>query len=167
MKRALARGEDINQKEENGHTGLMMAVCYGQNSIVELLMSYPGLNVNQRTNLTGWTALHCACVFDNVEGLKMLLAHPDIKSHNIKTSGRGETPSTPLVFAVHNNFLNCIKELLKVDRVDLDTRSRSRPLSEEVKRLIDEEKNRRKKERKSKKKEEAARLRKEEQNRAW
>ena len=76
----------------------------------------------------------------------MVLAHPRINCHNVKDiDGR-----TPLMVAIRYNSTNCIKELLKVDRVDTGSEN----LSEQVRRLIDEEKNRRKKEKEKKAEEE-------------
>ena len=126
VRRALARGENVNKTDRDGRTGLMRAVEYNNNSIVELLLSQPGVDVNL-VGSSGYTALHYACKFDNVEGLKMLLAHPDIKSHNVKDAD-GRTPFMWAQYGIQQstprcqyNNLNCIKELLKVERVDLDT----------------------------------------------
>ena len=139
--RALTSGEDVNKVDRNyGCSGLMVAVENQHNSIVELLLSQPDLDVNLvANNWHGWTALHYACYARNLEGLKMLLAHPRMNSHNVKDrNGR-----TPLMAPINNRSVDCIKLLLKVDRVDLDTGSLK--ISVEVGRLIDEEKNRRKK----------------------
>ena len=142
VRRALASGEDVNKVDRyHRRSGLMLTVEYKHNSIVELLLSQPALDVNLVHNsYHGRTALHYACYSGNLEGLKMLLAHPRMNSHNVKArDGR-----TPLMAAINDgNSMDCIKLLLKVDRVDLDTGSEK--ISVEVGRLIDEEKNRRKK----------------------
>ena len=53
------------------------------------------------------------------------------------------------MWAIHNNNMNCIKELLKDERVDLDTGLEN--LSHEVRGLIAKEKKRRKREKEKKK----------------
>ena len=67
----------------------------------------------------------------------MLLAHSGTNSHN----DRDDYGRTPLMFATNNKSMDCIRELLKVDGLDLDTGFQE--LSVEVRRLIDEEKQRR------------------------
>ena len=68
-----------------------MAACGKQNAIVKLLLCQPGLDVNVRDNY-GYTALHFACATNNVEVLKILLAHPSMNSHNAENYA-GKTPS--------------------------------------------------------------------------
>ena len=46
VRRALARGEDVNKATQYGVTGLMWAVYQNQNAIVELLLSQPGLHTS-------------------------------------------------------------------------------------------------------------------------
>ena len=58
----------------------------------------------------------------------MLLAHPGIHSHNVKDANG----KTPLMWAIGLSNMNCIKELLKDETVDLDTGSEN--LSQEVRR---------------------------------
>ena len=94
----------------------MRALYLNQNAIVELLLSQPSLDVNL-VNRVGWTALHYACYCNHVEGLKMLLAHSGTNSHN----DRDDYGRTPLMFATNNKSMDCIRELLKVDGLDLDT----------------------------------------------
>ena len=155
VRQALARGEDVNKVDQDGRTGLMWAVYYTQNAIVELLLSQPSLDVNL-VNCDGWTALHYACHFAKVKGLKMLMAHPGTNSHNVKDHGGW----TPLMKAAGNNSMDCIRELLKVDGLDLDTGFQQ--LCVEVRRLIDEEKQRREME-EVKTREKAAMLKREEE----
>ena len=166
VRRALARGEDVNKSaSQYGVTGLMWAVYKNQNAIVELLLSQPGLDLNLIDgNSCGWTPFHYACYHNNFEALKMLLAHPSINTHNnvndavynrrIVFCGNGRTP---LMLAIHRDNMLCIRELLKVDGLDLDTGSET--LSMEARRLIDEEKQRREME------EVKARLKREEKER--
>ena len=112
VRRALARGEDVNKTNQYSATGLMRAVWNKHNAVVDLLLSQPGVNVNWVNNNDGWTALHYAWYYNNVEGLKMLLAHPSMNSHNVKNrDGR-----TPLMVAINSGYTSYIKELLKNER---------------------------------------------------
>ena len=71
VRAALARGGDVNDKNFNGYTALMYAVCYGHNSIAKLLLEQPKVKVNEKNN-PGWTALHYAAWQNNPEGARML-----------------------------------------------------------------------------------------------
>ena len=45
VRSALARGEDVNDKDSiNGYTALMFAVCERHNSIVKLLLDQPAVS---------------------------------------------------------------------------------------------------------------------------
>ena len=105
----MERGEDVNKTDQNGRTGLMCAVIRKHNAFVELLLSQPGVDVN-------WMSIGLACMFDNVEALKMLLAHPNMKSHNVKN----REGMTPLRQAIHSNSTSCFKVLLKNGKEDWD-----------------------------------------------
>ena len=58
VRSALARGEDVNDKDRYGFTALMKAL-WKHNSIVKLLLDQPGVKTNEKDN-DGWTALHWA-----------------------------------------------------------------------------------------------------------
>ena len=69
VRKAIARGEDVNKKFWTGvgeKTGLMLAVECKHNSIVKLLLEQPTLGLNL-TDSNGWTVLHSAAYYDNVE----------------------------------------------------------------------------------------------------
>ena len=87
---ALARGEDVNDKNAFGATALMFAVGRKHNSIVKLLLDQPGVKTNEKTNNYGLTALHRAVAGKNREGARMLLLHPTMDSANAKNN-IGET----------------------------------------------------------------------------
>ena len=118
VKRALGRGEGVNSVDALGQTGLMCAVGNKHNSIVQFLLQYPGVDVNYQ-NILDHTALHYSVRGDNLEGLRLLLAHPGMRSLNTRA---GENSETPLMLAVHHGSLSCVRELVGVEGVDLDTR---------------------------------------------
>ena len=86
VKAALQRGEDVNTKDDAGRTGLMWAVIYNHNSVVDLLLSTPNIDVNQKNNY-GKCALHWAV--RNTEGLKLLLNVPTIDVNIVDIGGCG------------------------------------------------------------------------------
>ena len=114
---ALARGEDVNRQGSNGRTALMRAVWHKHNSIVKLLLDQPAVDVNVKNN-NGWTALHWAADYNNVEGARMLLLHKDFKSANV-TDNHGDTA---LTIAVSQRNEEVLRELVGHQCVSLDVR---------------------------------------------
>jgi len=57
VRAALAKGEDLNSRDEEGTTALMWAVLNKYNSIVRLLLEHPGIDVSCKGS-KGHTALH-------------------------------------------------------------------------------------------------------------
>ena len=114
VRAALARGEDVNSKDEDGETGLMWAVSDGYDSIVELLLEQPTLDLNCTDNL-GDTALHYAAEFHNVEAVRMLLADPRLNTANQKN----DDDLTPVMHAMDEANTNVLRELVGHPSVDL------------------------------------------------
>ena len=120
LKAALAMGEDVNAGDENNMTGLMFALYSGNNPIVEVLLQQPSLDLTSSDNCglgNGQTAVHWACYNDNVTGLRMLLAHPRQTSVNTKDPQGW----TPLMCAVLCGSVECVKELVSIEGLDLMT----------------------------------------------
>ena len=115
VRSALARGEDVNDKDSIGWTALMRAVWNKHNSIVKLLLDQPAVDVNVK-NIRGWTALHRAASANNAEGARMLLLHKNFNSANV-TSNNG---STALMIAVKNRKEEVLRELVSHQCVSLD-----------------------------------------------
>ena len=119
VRRALARGDDVNSKGEFNTTGLMLAVWKNHNPVVRLLLEQPAVALNCIE--TGKTALHYAAVGDNVEGVQMLLADPRLNNVNPKNI----CGQTPVMFAMDCQKVNALRELVNHPSVDLDTRDGS------------------------------------------
>ena len=120
VRRALAKGEDVNSKDENNRTGLMYAVWKNHNPVVRLLLEQPTVDLNCILQ-HGTTALHFAVDGDNVEGVRMLLADPRLNTVNHKDRwGR-----TPGMAAMKWKSVNALRELVNHPSVDLDTRDGS------------------------------------------
>ena len=74
VKVALKNGADVNTRNEYGQTGLIRAVFNNHNSVVELLLKTPNIDVNLRSK-RGECALHHALRFSKShETLKLLLS---------------------------------------------------------------------------------------------
>ena len=115
---ALARGEDVNSKDSDGWTALMLAVGNNHNSIVKLLLDQPAVDVNMKDDF-GWTALHCAAYKSNAEGARMLLLHKNFNSANV-TDIDGDTA---LIIAVKYRNEEVLRELVNHQCVSLDVGS--------------------------------------------
>ena len=115
VRSALARGEDVNDKDSIGETALMNAVCGRHNSIVKLLLDQPGVKTNEKDN-HGHTALHVAAEYNNQEGARMLLLHPTMDSANSKDK-YGETVMMTAVKWGHKELLS---EFVSHQSVSLD-----------------------------------------------
>ena len=112
---ALARGEDVNDKNAFGATALMFAVGRKHNSIVKLLLDQPGVKVNEKDN-SGSTALHSVARDNNPQVARMLLLHPAMDSANAKANN-GETA---VMRAVRGGYKEVLSELVKHESVSLD-----------------------------------------------
>ena len=118
VRAAVARGQDVNANGGDGRnmTGLMVLLLCGHNSLVELLLQQPSLDMNL-SDRHGDTALHYGVLRDNVTGLRMLLGDPRMNSVN----KRSHTGNTALMVAVIKGSVECVRELVRVEGVDLGT----------------------------------------------
>ena len=133
VRRALAKGEDVNSKDENNRTGLMYAVWKNHNPVVRLLLEQPTVDLNCILQ-HGTTALHFAVDGDNVEGVRMLLADPRLNTVNHKDRwGR-----TPVMAAMKWKSVNALRELVNHPSVDLYTRDGSGRGLEEMARWVEQ-----------------------------
>ena len=129
VRRALARGEDVNSASGGEKkTGLMWAValvgCGRLNSgstvsrwaIVRLLLAQPSVDLNC-VDSKGWTALQHAAYSDNAEGVRLLLDDPRLTTANHKSDSDG----TPVMQAMLYECEEALRELVHHPSVDLDT----------------------------------------------
>ena len=96
LRASLARGEDVNQRDAGGYTGLMRAVVMAHEAVVELLLQQPGLDVNLADEENHQTAPHGACQEAHAGIVRRLLAHPTLTCHNAMDS----EGYSPLMWAV-------------------------------------------------------------------
>ena len=124
VKAALQRGIDVNTKGEYGAygeyglqwTGLMWAVTENHNSVVELLLKTPNIDVNQKDD-EGCCALHLAVSSKNIEALKLLLSVPNIDVNIVDTDGES---AVHICSQVWNHDTEVLKLLLNVPNIDVN-----------------------------------------------
>ena len=118
VRTALARGEDVNQKNESNQTVLMFAAAMPPSatyvSILRLLLEQPSIEVNLADE-QGRTALHVAAHGANIEAARLFLADPRVDV-NCKDNGQ----ITPLLMAAENpKNINILKLFLAERKVEL------------------------------------------------
>ncbi|MBQ9575239.1 MAG: ankyrin repeat domain-containing protein [Synergistaceae bacterium] len=108
IEEAIVNGANVNAKEdkdEDGCTALMIAVCGGHADVVELLLKH-GADVNARDN-TDWTALIYATNEGHEEIAKILL------KHGADVDAREKIGITPLINAASHCYAEIVELLLK------------------------------------------------------
>ena len=68
---------DINSKNSDSQTALIVAARNGREKCVELLLKHPGIDVNLQT-IMGNTALMLAAYYGKEKAVELLLNHPGI-----------------------------------------------------------------------------------------
>ena len=86
VKAALERGANVNTTYGNGWTGLIWAVRNKHNSVVELLLKTPNIDVNQKDKW-GFCALREAVSKKNFRLLMLLLNSPNIDVNIVSNNG--------------------------------------------------------------------------------
>ena len=149
VKAALKNGTDVNTMDEDGYTGLMLAISFNHNSVVALLLKTSNIDVNQK-NDWGAFALNNAVFNSNIEALKLLLDFPSTDVNIVDNYGNslmvghhkldvlklllshpgltGRTlnekqanGATPVMVAAMKNKIEHLEILAADLRVDLDT----------------------------------------------
>ena len=59
VEQSLAAGREVNSRDSDGNTGLMLAICYNKQEVMELLLAHPEVDINAR-NKAKMTPLHLA-----------------------------------------------------------------------------------------------------------
>ena len=113
---AIDNRANVNEEDDSGWTGLMMALGNSHNNVVQLLLNHPQIDVNIVNRAYGYCALHYAVNGHNHKGMAALLARQDLTTIN-QRSNEGKTP---IMFAVGLNRVNWFKLLLAHPQVDLN-----------------------------------------------
>lgn len=113
--------DDVHLADEQGRTPLSWAVSDGETEAVEILLAYPGTDINQ-VDKDDFTPLLRASLFESdnvndVEALKMrvLLAHPQVDVNSAENLGL-----TPLMHALFRSWGPCLTLLLSHPEVDVN-----------------------------------------------
>ncbi|CVL09207.1 uncharacterized protein FMAN_15451 [Fusarium mangiferae] len=102
-------GSMVNTTSENKHTALSVAVCFGLDEIVKVLLSQPGIELSTRDN-NGHTPLTLAAKKGFKSTINLLL---DIKDIDLGPDGRGKTP---LSTALESDQLDIASKLINAER---------------------------------------------------
>jgi ankyrin repeat protein len=105
LKQSLARGADVNSRNTEGWTPLMIAVHLGHQEIIRALLEHEPSQVNAR-NHHGWTPLRFAVEMGDAETLKMLLAS------GAEANAPDHEGTTALMQAAGEGNLECLEILL-------------------------------------------------------
>ena len=129
VKEFLKNGANINAKNEEGETPLIIASRNGEIKIVKLILAYPETDVNIKGGSSGATALHYAVMSESGEIVKLLLAHPETDV-NIKGGRRNGLASrhaakedTALHYAVMSESGEIVKSLLAHPEIDVNPKN--------------------------------------------
>ena len=131
---AIENGADVNEEDPAyGETGLMWALEYNHNNVVQLLINLPRVDVNKVDQGYRLCAAHYAAGVDNHAGMAALLARQDLTTINHRDDHEGLSPIMEAV-SFGDPLFRCFNLLLVDQRVDLDTRDAHQRSPEEVRR---------------------------------
>jgi ankyrin repeat protein len=136
IKTRLENGFDINTKDKDGNTALMLAVKYDHFELFEILLNkvfnYKKTLINTSKindkNNNGETVLVIACELGRTEFVKELLESKKIDV-NVKDK---HTVGTPLIIACLNGYVDIAKLLINDDRVILSIKDYSGRTAEKI-----------------------------------
>ena len=101
------RGANINAKDKDGKTVLMLAIRCGETDIAKLLIE-KGVNINAKDNKYGDTALMIASLRGDTDIVKLLLD----KGADVNMKATKENCKSPIFMAVELANLEMINTLL-------------------------------------------------------
>ena len=117
VRKALRRrGASVNQVGPDGKTGLILAVCEREYTMVQFLLQQPGIDLSCKDN-HGFTALHRVLMYrDCCSELSSIALLSSTTTLNTKDPGG----RTPLLLALHMGMPKRVEALLAVPGVDLN-----------------------------------------------
>ena len=111
-------GGDINEKNKDSKTVLMLAIQKYCMKIAQLLLQQLEIDVNADTGYRRKTALMMAANYGHAEIVKLLLENPKIDNINKKSRFSG----TALTMAVRRGYIEIVKLLLEHPKIDVNAR---------------------------------------------
>ncbi|WP_257266457.1 ankyrin repeat domain-containing protein [Endozoicomonas sp. ONNA2] len=122
LAKLLDRNADINAKTiEKRLTPLQMAACLGHIDIVDVLLDADDIQVNDRDDVGGFTALHLAATNDRAEIVKLLVDAKGVKK-GIKVNEKNDDGYTALCLAIYSYLrdIKTVEALLTSDDIDVN-----------------------------------------------
>ncbi len=101
----ISQGADINEKNRDGQTPLLVALSYGHTSIVKLLID-EGADINAMDK-SEKTALHLAAFKGNTEAIELLVA-----KEGLNIDAKDSQNRTPLHFAAEYGHKDIVEKLI-------------------------------------------------------
>merc|ERR1712142_73533 len=117
--------ELLNQQDQIGYTGLMIALNLGRTKTFKFLLSKPEIDLSLRNN-NGDTVITMACRNDNVHFLKLLLLHPKCSKAIVEMKGyKGKTAEMIAKSFGYEKCLKLLKSFINpinsvLDKVQID-----------------------------------------------
>jgi ankyrin repeat protein len=113
--RLLMADVDVNVRDSDGKTLLMLAANNGRSEVAARLLQVPDIDVNARTNINGMTALLFAVMRGHHEVMERLLQATNIDANVQNNLGR-----TALMMAAALGHRQIVERLLQVPGVDVN-----------------------------------------------
>jgi ankyrin repeat protein len=110
----ISKGCDINVKDGNGNTPLMLSIKQKNYKLSNYLLSLPKININT-INIIGETVLHIAVNYEQENIVTLLLENKDIDV-NVQDS---QNKFTPLMYAVALNNFNITNMLINHHNINI------------------------------------------------
>ncbi|KAE8423351.1 ankyrin repeat-containing domain protein [Aspergillus pseudocaelatus] len=119
-------GVDVDSKDEDGYTALWLAVRWGREDAVELLLDKYGASLDVPNGDMEWTAFQAAIYYEKPETARMLLAR------GANPNSRDRYGRSPLSWAVNIEWDDChdgigstiVPLLLETDGVDVNSQDK-------------------------------------------
>jgi ankyrin repeat protein len=121
MQSLIAKGANVNTKDEYGMTVLHYAVRLGYLNAVLMLLAADGIDICAKANHQG-TALMFACGGGNVEIVKALLAALK-KTPNFDINDKNANGFTALMYACVHTHVEIVKILLSIPRINTNMKN--------------------------------------------
>ena len=97
----------------------IIAACNGNVEDVKILLSEDGMDINQKTDEDGYTALYYASLFGHIDIVNLLLQHKNVKI-NQQADHNG---STALHTASYNEHTEIVRTLLNHSDIDVNIKN--------------------------------------------
>ena len=113
VKKCVSQGVSTNY-QSGGWTGLICAVHYNKTEVAQYLLPLSDININDNS---GMTALHWACINNNVKIVKEL-----ISDQRMNINQKNNSNDTPVMIAVTSGRLEVVKLLFSHQGLNRNTR---------------------------------------------